>query len=202
MDLYVFGAGQIAEVVAYYFRECGGIRHQYFVVDPDFHPGGTVDGRPVLAWEEAVARADREVDRWFTAMSSRRRNALRQSKAEEIARAGFHFGSLIHPSAQVWRGFHLPPNTIVMENNILQYKCDLGANSILWSSNHIGHHTSIGANTFITSEVVISGSCRIGDNCFFGVNATVFDNVTLGDRVIVGAGSVAREDTPDGSVIV
>lgn len=201
MDLYVFGAGQIAEVAAYYFRERGGIDEQYFVVDPGFAPGDHVDGRPVLALDEALRKANPEQDRWFTAMSSRKRNTLRQAKAEQIAAAGFRFDSYIHPSAEVWRGFRTPPNTIVMENNILQYKCSLGENSIIWSSNHIGHHTQVGANTFITSEVVISGSCTIGDNCFFGVNATTFDNISVGDRAIIGAGAVARSDIPSGAVV-
>lgn len=201
MDLYVFGAGQIAEVVAYYFRERGGIDEQYFVVDPGYAPGDHVDGRPVLPLDEALGRADPDRDRWFTAMSARKRNSLRQLKAEQIAAAGFRFDSYVHPSAQVWAGFHTPPNTMVMENNILQYKCSLGENSIVWSSNHIGHHTAVGANTFITSEVVISGSCTIGDNCFFGVNATVFDNVSVGDRAIIGAGAVARSDVDPQAVL-
>lgn len=201
VDLYVFGAGQIAEVCAYYFREEGRFRRYHFVVDPEYLTDTTVDGLPVLTTSEALERARPGEDMWFTAMSAAKRNTLRQARAESLRAAGFELASFVHPSALLWNGFVVPGNTMIMENNILQYKSSIGPNSIVWSSNHIGHHTAIGANTFLASEVVISGSCQIGDNCFFGVNATVFDNIAIGNKVIVGAGAVIREDVVDNSVI-
>lgn len=201
MDLYVFGAGQIAEVCAYYFRKEGRFDRHFFVVDPEYRTSDSVDDTPVLLTEEAMAQARLGVDQWFTAMGSAKRNSLRQERARVIRTAGFTLASYLHPTATVWDGFILPSNTIIMENNVLQYKSSIGPDSIVWSNNHVGHHSRIGANTFMASEVVISGSTTVGDNCFFGVNATVFDNVSIGDRVIVGAGVVVRSDIPDDAVL-
>lgn len=201
MDLYIFGAGQIAEVCCYYFRKEGRFQRIYFVVDPEFLSSTEVDGIPVLTTDQAIARSRRGEDQWFTAMGAAHRNTLRQHRAEQLQALGYELASYLHPTASTWDGFVMPSNTIVMENNIFQYKSTIGDNSIVWSSNHIGHHTRIGSNTFVASEVVISGNCRIGDNCFFGVNATVFDNIVIGSRTIIGAGTVVREDIADEFVV-
>jgi sugar O-acyltransferase (sialic acid O-acetyltransferase NeuD family) len=201
MDLYIFGAGQIGEVAAYYFAETSGLGEIRFVVDDEYRVADVVDGIPVLAWTEAVAIARRGSDRWFTAMSAKRRSAPRQERAAMISDLGFEFASYIHPTATAWRGFSMPANSMILENNTLQYKSALGPNSIVWSNSHIGHHTTVGANTFITSEVVISGNCTIGDNTFFGVNATVFDGISIGSRAVIGAGAIIREDVGERTVV-
>lgn len=201
MDLYIFGAGQIAEVCAYYFRKEGRFQQHYFVVDAEYLASSTVDGLPVLATEEASAKAQPGKDQWFTAMGSAKRNSLRQQRAAVLRASGFTLASFIHPTATLWDGFVLPSNTMIMENNVFQYKSRLGRDSIVWSNNHVGHHANIGQNTFMASEVVISGSTEVGSNCFFGVNSTIFDNVTIGNRVIIGAGVVVRSDVADESVL-
>ena len=201
MDLYIFGAGQIGEVCAYYFRQEGHFRRQYFVVDEDHLVSSTVDGLPVLVTEEAWAKAQPGEDAWFTAMGSAQRNSLRQQRAAVLRAAGFTLASYSHPTATLWDGFVLPSNTMIMENNVFQYRSCIGQDSIVWSNNHIGHHSRIGQNTFMASEVVISGSTEVGSNCFFGVNSTVFDNVSIGNRVIIGAGVVVRSDVADESVL-
>jgi len=199
--LFIFGAGQNAEVAAYYFGEAGRFSEIIFSVDDDYFTDPTVDGHAVLPFSDATRKARPGVDVWFTGMSGKRRSVPRQQKADEIASLGFGFASYVHPTAIVWRGFTLQPNCLVLENNVLQYKCSLGPNSIIWSNSHIGHHTRIGANTFITSEVVISGDCTIGNNCFFGVNATVFDGIISEDQAVIGAGAVVRENVSRREVV-
>ena len=201
LDLFVFGAGQIADVIGSYFRESGSFREVFYVVDDDFvgHEA-EVDG-PILGWDEGIRLARPDDDLWFTAISFKMRNRLRFGVAQRILELGFSFASYVHPTTTLWDGFQLPANTIIMENNVLQRKVSLGANSIVWSNNHVGHHTSIGANTFISSEVCISGNCEIRDGCFFGVNSTLYDGVRVGNEAIVGAGSVVTSDVPDNGVI-
>lgn len=201
MDLYIFGAGQIGEVAAYYFGESSRFRRMHFVVDDEYRTADAVDGIPVMSWTEGLAAARRDTDQWFTAISAKKRSVPRQERADALLAHGFCLASYVHPTTTAWRGFSVPTNSMILENNVLQYKSTLGPNSIVWSNSHVGHHTSIGANTFITSEVVISGNCTVGDNTFFGVNATVFDGITIGSRAVIGAGTVVREDVPERTVV-
>lgn len=190
--LYVFGAGQIAETCAYYFAQERPQREIVFVVDSEYFDNDTLDGRPVVPYQEAIGRCSVDVDRWFTAVSYRKRNTLRQAVADRLTKAGVAFESYVHPTAQTWSGFQVPTNSMIMESNLFQYKSSLGANSIVWSNNHIGHHSSVGRNAFIASEVVVSGNCSIGDNVFLGVNATIIDGIEIGDLCAIGAGAVVK----------
>jgi sugar O-acyltransferase (sialic acid O-acetyltransferase NeuD family) len=200
-DLYIFGAGQVAEVAHYYFAQVSPRREIRFVVDDNHLLETSLDGIPIISMTEALSMADSEDDAWFTGISYKGRNSIRQRKADELSAHGFKFDSYVHPSAQCWSGFTIPANSMILENNVFQLKSSLGDNSIVWSNNHIGHHTSIGRNTFIASEVVISGSCAVGDNCFFGVNSSVIDGLTLGDSVVVGAGAILKESAPSRTVV-
>jgi len=201
LDLFVFGSGQIADVVGAYFNETGRFRRISYVVDEEFlGTPAAVDGT-IMTWSEALREARVDTDFWFTAISFKLRNQARRRAAHRIKEAGYRLASYIHPTATVWEGFHLSENTIIMENNVLQRKVSLGANSIVWSNNHIGHHTAIGSNTFISSEVCISGNCSIGDGCFFGVNSTLYDGIEIGNEAIIGAGAVVASRVADRAVV-
>ena len=201
MDLYIFGAGQIADVIGTMFREFAAFEEITYVVDEEsLGADYAVNGR-VIGWDSAVRESAENPSQWFTAIGYRNRNSLREQIAQRIANHDFDFASLVHPSAQVASGFELGRNVIIMENNVVQRGCRIGDNSIVWSSNHLGHHTSIGRNTFIASEVCVSGSCEIGDNNFFGVNATVFDNLRIGDSNIIGASTTVRANIGSHEVV-
>lgn len=198
--LYIFGAGQVAEVSNYYFSKSGHFPDRRFVVDEDYMLQTKIDGIDVITFENALANARTDNDLWFTAISYRDRNRKRSGKYKELKALGFNFASYVHPTAQLWDGFVLPENSMILENNVLQYKCRLGSNSILWSNNHVGHHTFIGNNSFLSSGVIISGNCEVGDNCFFGVNSTIFDGITIGSMAIIAAGAVVNRNVIDNEV--
>lgn len=201
-DLFIFGTGQIGEVANYYFNLTNEFEKHFFVADDEYVREAFVDGLPVLSLTEAKLKVDINEDQFFTAFSARKKNKLRQEKAESLAGLGYRFASYVHPTATLWTGFNLPLNSMILENNVIQFKSSLGSNSIVWSNSHIGHHTKVGANTFITSEVVISGNCEIGDNTFFGVNSTTFDGVSIGSYSVVGAGAVVRRNLEDNQILV
>jgi sugar O-acyltransferase (sialic acid O-acetyltransferase NeuD family) len=138
----------------------------------------------------------------FVAMSFRQVNKLREAKVSEAEAKGYALATNDSPRASVWRGFVAEPNTVIMENNVIQPHVKVGRNVIMWSGNHIGHHSTIEDHCFIASHAVISGSVRVGAGTFVGVNATVRDNVTIGKRNVLGAGTLILSDTPDNAVFM
>jgi sugar O-acyltransferase (sialic acid O-acetyltransferase NeuD family) len=201
-NLVIFGIGQIAEVIHYYFTQEGGRKIVAFSVDAAYRSADTLFGLPVVPFEELEANYPPDSHELFVAMSFRQVNKARESKVREAETKGYALASHISPRAMVWSRFRVNPNTIIMENNVIQPFVTIGKNVILWSGNHVGHHTSIADHCFIASHAVISGSVHIGEGTFVGVNATIRDNVRIGARNVLGAGTLILADTPDNAVFM
>jgi sugar O-acyltransferase (sialic acid O-acetyltransferase NeuD family) len=199
-DVVVFGNGQIAEVVHYYLTREGGRRVAAFTVDGNYIKSEQMLGVPVVAFEDIqTCFSPAEFD-MFLAIGFRHTTKLRELKFNEAHEMGYRLTSHVSPKAVVWDGFQINPNTIIMENNVIQAFSSVGRNVIMWSGNHLGHHSKIGDHCFLASHIVVSGSVTVGDRTFIGVNATIADNLKIGARNVIGAGALILSDTPDDAV--
>jgi sugar O-acyltransferase (sialic acid O-acetyltransferase NeuD family) len=201
-DVVIFGMGQIAEVVWSYLTEEGGRNVVGFTVDAEFRGADELFGTPVVDFETVETRFPPDAHDMFVAVSFKGVNALREAKVAAAEAKGYALTSHVSPRAAVWSKFQAQPNTIIMENNVIQPFATVGKNVTMWSGNHIGHHSRIGDNCFIASHAVISGNCDIGAGSFIGVNATLRDNITIGTRNVIGAGALILQSTPDNAVFI
>jgi len=199
-DLVIFGIGQVAEVIHYYFTQEGGRKVVAFTVDGKYRTAEALFGLPVVAFEDLNASYPPETSELFVAMSFRQVNKAREAKVNEAEAKGYSLASHISPRAAVWSEFRLNPNTIIMEHNVIQPYVSVGRNVIMWSGNHVGHHSTISDHCFVASHAVISGGVTVGEGTFVGVNATIRDNVRIGARNVLGAGTLILSDTPDNAV--
>ncbi len=191
--LLVFGAGDIAELADFYFRQIGRTVSA-FAVDPAFVEGDSRFGRPLLPFEEARRRFPAEEHDGFVALSYSRMNQLRADKVEEMERAGYALASYVSPRATVLTE-RIGKNCLILEDNTVQPFCQIGDNVTLWSGNHVGHHSTVEDNVFVSSHVVISGGVTIGRNSFLGVNATIVDHIKIAPFTLLGAGCIVQQDT-------
>jgi len=201
-NLIIFGIGQIGEVIHYYFTQEGGRQVVAFSVDDAYRTADTLFGLPVVPFEEIQASYPPDTHEFFVAIGFLQVNKARESKVREVEAKGYTLANHVSPRASIWSQFKVNPNTIIMENNVIQPFVTIGRNVIMWSGNHVGHHTSISDHCFISSHVVISGGVRIGEGTFVGVNATIRDGVSIGARNVLGAGTLVLADTPDNAVFM
>ena len=193
--IIVFGAGQTAEVAAYYLEKDGGRQIAAFCVDDRYVNEAIFLGRPVVAISDLTRNFAFDAFSVFVAISFTGMNRPRAEKVRELRALGYGFTHFIHSSAVVAMTGPIKDNVMILENNVIQPGASIGENTFLWSGNHIGHHTQIGSHCYIASQSVISGAVEIGDYCFVGVNATIRDNVKIGAKSIIGAGTLILEDT-------
>ena len=201
-NLVIFGIGQIGQTIHYYFTEEGGRKVVAFTADAAYCDADSLFGVPVVPFETIEASYPPDTHELFIAMGYHRVNTTREAKTREAEEKGYALASHISPRAAVWSGFTANPNTIIMENNVIQPFVTIGKNVIMWSGNHVGHHAAIADHCFIASHAVISGSVRVGEGTFVGVNATIRDNVRIGARNVLGAGTLILGDTPDNAVFM
>ena len=201
-NVVIFGMGQIAEVIHYYLTQEANRNVVAFTVDEQFRSAGHLFGLPVVDFAQVEQSHPPETHEMFVAMSYKKVNRLRQAKVEEAEAKGYTLASHVSPRATVWSGFEANPNTIIMENNVIQPFARVGRNVVVWSGNHIGHHATVEDHCFIASHVVVSGSVTIGEGSFVGVNSTIRDNVKVGKHNVLGAGTLILANTPDDGVFM
>ena len=190
----IFGAGDIAEVVEYLFRETVGRTVAAFTVDREFMKTDAVFGKPLVAFEDVSAQFPPSEYDAFVALSYNRMNVLRAQKVDAMRALGYTMTSYISPNATVLTD-KIGDNCLIFEDNTLQPFCRIGNNVTLWSGNHIGHHSVIEDNVFVSSHVVISGGVRVGHNSFIGVNSTVIDHIEIAPFTLLGAGCLVQQST-------
>ena len=202
-DLYIFGAGQFAEVARFYFEKDGAYRVKSFLVDAERMSTSSFVGVDVVPLEE-IAELSLSIDScFFVAVGYSGMNEARRQKMDYLLDLGLSPASYVSPDASLYtnQDFSRVRHLFILEGNVIQYGSTIGDNVVLWSGNHIGHHSSIGENSFISSHVVISANASIGVGSFLGVNSSVADGVSIGAKSFVSAGTVVTQNVDQGSLV-
>jgi sugar O-acyltransferase (sialic acid O-acetyltransferase NeuD family) len=201
-SLVIFGSAEMAVMARFYFENDTQYHVAAFTVDDAFVDRDSVEGRPLVAWSEALRRFPPGDCDMHVALSYRGLNRRRQAKFEMAKQAGYRLVSYVCSKSVTWPDLSIGENCFILENQTIQPTVKIGANVMLWSGNHIGHGSTIGDHTYLASHVVISGHCRIGQRCFFGVNATVRDFVVIGDDSFIAMDASVTRDVPQGAVVL
>ena len=202
MPLVIVGAGEFAMIANEYFTHDSDFDVQAFCVESAYLKEPTLEGRPVIPYEEIETRFPPGQFHVFVAIPASQLNRLRRRFYEDLKAKGYQFATYISSRAFVWRNAKIGENTFIFENNVIQPYVTVGDNCILWSGNHVGHRTVIHNHVFIASHAVISGYCDIGESCFIGVNTTFNDYVKVGESAVIGSGALIARDAEAGKVYV
>jgi len=192
-DVIVFGATDLAEVVAYYLSQDAGHRVAAFTVDGAYLKEPRFCDRPVIPFEELPRAYPTDRVKLLVAIGYRRVNRLRAEKCRQARAAGYQLITYVHSRASVADNVPIGDNCIVLEHNHVQPYACIGSNVVMLSGNLVSHHTTIGDDCFLAGGCAIGGRVTLGRGCFVGLNATVRNLITVGEYCVVGAGSVLLE---------
>jgi sugar O-acyltransferase (sialic acid O-acetyltransferase NeuD family) len=200
--IIIFGTGDIAQIVNYYFDIDSEHEVIAFTVDQAFITTNTFEGKPIVAFEEITNLYPPDDYKMFIALSYSNLNKIREAKYHEAKAKGYQLVSYVSSKCSYISQFQCGDNCLIFEDNTIQPFVKIGNNVTLWSGNHIGHHSVLHDHLFVSSHVVISGHCTISSNTFIGVNSTIGHQVTIGAGNIIGAGSIITKSTEYGDVYV
>jgi sugar O-acyltransferase (sialic acid O-acetyltransferase NeuD family) len=193
--LIIFGSGDIAQIADYYFKIDSDHEVVAFTVNKQYIKEHTLDGRPVVPFEDIEKTYPPSQFKMFIAISYAGLNKIRAAKYNEAKAKGYELVSYISSHCTYLSQFPCGDNCFIFEDNTIQPFVKIGNNVTLWSGNHIGHHSTIHDHNFISSHVVISGHCTIGSYCFLGVNSATHHWVNIAPETILAAGATVSKDT-------
>jgi sugar O-acyltransferase (sialic acid O-acetyltransferase NeuD family) len=184
----LFGAGGLAADIADIVVRAWDMPVAGFVVDRPSDEAATKDAPPTIQWDDISSRADS-----FVCVAAIGRPE-RRPFIEKAEAAGFHFATLIDPSAQIFPSASVAPGCVIGASCIVAAHGRIGRHVFLNRGVAIGHHTSIEHFCSVQAGVSVGGFCNIEEETEIGIGATVIDRITIGARSFVGAGSVVVKD--------
>lgn len=113
---------------------------------------------------------------------------------------GFEFITAIHPSAQLGRGVHLGPGSVVMAGAILNSDTHVGRHCIINTRASLDHDNRIGDFVSIAPGTTTGGNVQIGDYSVLSLGANVIHGIVIGEHTVIGAGATVLHDIPAQSV--
>jgi len=200
--LIIFGIGKIADVVFTYIKADTEREIAAFTVDGAYVREDSWHGRPVVPFEEVEMRFSPATHDLFVAVGYQDLNRFRAAKCQAALDKGYTLARYCHSRASNPGSATIGPNTLVLENAVIQPGARVGWNTFIWSGNHIGHHATVGDHCYFSGQCIVGGSTVIESYCYIGVNATVGHELTIGEGSFIGAGARITKNVAAGGVYI
>lgn len=128
--------------------------------------------------------------------------SVRKKLYHDFRKRGYHFMTLVHPSATLSANASLEEGVHVMAGAIVQPGSLIAENTIINTKASVDHDCQIGRHVHLAPAATLSGGVRIGDECHVGTGANIIQNLNIGAKSIVGAGSLVIRDVQEGKTVV
>jgi len=189
--IVIIGTGSFATEVANLVGEIDTYEVHGFI-DTRLKPAdeGQLEELPVFSLQQAASLATTHLA--VCALGT----THRIESVQAVAKLGYAFATLIHPSAQVPRTTIVGAGTIIGPGVIIGHRARIDDHVILNRGALIGHHTHIGPFSTVSPGANIAAKVEIGERCYIGMGAIVLDGRRVETKSVVGAGAVVTRDVP------
>lgn len=203
MQIVMFGAGKVADVVYRHIAHSGTHDVVAFTTDaPHVPDGGVFHGKPVMPFDSVATQYPSDRYGMIVAIGYHDLNVVRRAKYEAAKALGYTLVSYVSPKAGVGDWLRMGDNCIILDNATIEPGVVLGNNVVVWSNALIGHHSTIEDHAWIAGQAVFGGSARLGAGSFVGLGAIVGHEVELGPQTMIGAGALVTKCADPKSVFI
>lgn len=202
----IYGAGGFGREVAWLaqsIKDNGNVFNVVcFIDDDDKICGTSLNDIAVLSLDEARKKYSN-----VFIVSGIGVPKIREITMKKAGTAGFNFGKLIHPRAEMSKWIEVGEGTVVCAGNILTTNIILGKHVQINLGCTIGHDVVMGDYATLAPGVHISGYVKLGKRAYIGTGAVVINGtqnspIIIGDDAIVGAGACVTQSVPPGETWV
>ncbi|MEN6318279.1 MAG: acetyltransferase [Syntrophaceae bacterium] len=160
--------------------------------------GSRIMGIPVIGNDDVLIQYPPDTIELVNGIGSAGNPEKRIRIFETYKARGYHFTTVIHPSAIIAADVAVGEGTQIMAGSIIQPGCRIGVNAILNTGVVVDHDCQIGDHVHLAPGVVLSGDVKVGDQSHIGTAAAVIQGVSIGMLARIGAGAVVVRDIPSG----
>jgi len=188
----VLGAGGHARVLIEMLTLTG--RKIIGVITPELEPGSFFCNVQVLGGDEILENYSPEEVELVNGVGIKPCDTGRIELAERKRQQGFHFASVVHPSAVISDDVKLFEGVQIMAGAIIQPGVRIKSDCIINTGARIDHDCVIEESSHVAPGSILCGGVSIGRNSYIGAGTVIIQNIRLGADVLVAAGSCVFHD--------
>jgi sugar O-acyltransferase (sialic acid O-acetyltransferase NeuD family) len=194
MNIVIYGKGDFAKLMYYYFQHDSNYKVAAFCVDKDYIDADNFCDLPLIAFEDTVKKYPPENFKAFVAVGYSNMR-VRKTMFDKIKNKGYHCINYISSKSIINDNAVLGENNVVLENTVIEPFVKIGDNNIIWASSNICHNAIIMSHSFIAAQSLIGGFSIIKNNCFLGFASTIVQNIVLEAETLVSAKSLMLKNS-------
>jgi sugar O-acyltransferase (sialic acid O-acetyltransferase NeuD family) len=196
--LIVFGGGGQGKTVIDLVRTVALYR-VVGVIDDGLPAGSQVLGVPVLGGGDRLPELyQRGIRQAVNAVGGIGNPAVRVRVFDRIARAGFSFPSLVHPSVVVEPSAVLEAGVQILAQSYIGSDARIGFGTLINAGVIVSHDCVIGRCVNLSPGAALAGNVTVGDFAQIGMNATVNLGIQVGSLARIGNGATIKTHVPEG----
>ena len=186
-EIVIIGGGGHSKVIISILKRL----NEYEIVGyTDRYNNGDILGIPYLGKDDYLESLIKKDVRFAVLGIGQLRNyKLRLEVSEYCQSLGYHFPTVVAPTALVTEDVQLDKGVVVMDGVIINPGTKIGAFSIINTRSSIDHDCRIGKYVHIAPGVTLSGSVTVKDFTLIGTGSSVIQNVVIEERCVIGGGS-------------
>ncbi|WP_339670058.1 acetyltransferase [Dasania marina] len=189
----ILGGGGHASVLMDILQITG--REIIGVVDPALVKGSVLsNGVKVLGDDQEIMTYTANDIELVNGVGSLPGQMLRKSLYQKYQQLGYHFTTLIHPSATIAQAVRLAEGVQLMAGTVVQTGSAIGANTIINTRASVDHDCVIAEHCHIAPGAVLCGDVVIAASVHVGPGATIIQGLSLDEGVTVAAGAVVTKN--------
>ena len=195
MKIIIYGKGDFARLMLYYFTKDAKYRVSAFCVDNAYKKNESqfCDLPLVSIFDVQKLYPPTEYKVFVAVGYSQMRN--RVVMYDRIKLLGYQCVNYISPFANIDESVILGQNNAIFPQVLIEPFVTIKDNNIIWSSAIICHNVEMHSHCFLAAQTLVGGFSKISNNCFIGFNATISENICINNETLVGAKSLVKEDT-------
>lgn len=199
--IVIFGTGDFAELVHFYFTRDAARTVAAFTVDREYLKEECFCGVPVVAFEEVEKHYPPEEYEMFVAIGYGKSGGFakilqaRKDRFHQAKARGYRLPTYISSRAIVCSPELVGENCCIMEGNTVQPFVQIGNNVVMFAGNTVGHHAVLEDHVFLANHAVVGAKTKLEEGTFVGIGATLRNYLTVGRESVIGAGSVLLKDS-------
>lgn len=193
MVLGIYGSGGLGREVLENARQVNSAFHRWndIIFIDDYSNAEEINGVRVMSFSQIREFYARDEINISVAVGE---PANRKQIYENVAREGYDFATIIHPTVLVPDCTEILPGTTICAFSFISCNVKIGFNSYIQPQTIVGHDCVLGSHVVISPCVALGGGCSIGEGTYIGMNTSVKEKTNIGSWSIIGMGSSVHQD--------
>lgn len=197
----LYGGGGHAKMLIDLLR--GGNTYRIAGILDDGMPAGSqIMGIPILGGGELLAELYASgVRQAVNGVGGVGQVSVRIKVFEKLAKAGFSFPVVVHPSAIVEPSASLAPGAQVFARAYVGGEARVGFGAIASTGCLISHDCLLEDYSIVSPGAILAGEVRIGKGALVGMGVTINLKVSIGEFAKIGNSATVKADIPDRGIV-